>query len=64
MKITLTKVIAGPAGTWMPGTEIELDDDFAKALIAAHAATGEIEIPEAAPEPETAVIKTKRGNRK
>lgn len=63
MRIKLLKLIAGPMGTFSAGSELDFDAAFAVALIAAGAALpipAEIETPEAAPEPETAAIKTRR----
>ena len=62
MDIKLTKLIAGADGVYQPGTILQVTPEIAAELIAAKAAVA-IETPEAAPEPETAVIKTKRGKR-
>ena len=65
MKIRLIKLITGGEGRFGVGEVLDLEPQRAYSLIAAGAATSiEPEIPEAAPEIETAVIKTKRGKHK
>lgn len=49
MKIKLIKVIAGPIGVFQPNSVVDFDQEFAEALIEAHAAEDYVE-PEAAPE--------------
>lgn len=61
MEIKLTKLIAGADGVYPPGTILQVTPEIAAELVNAKAAV--IETPETAPEPETAVIKTKRGKR-
>ena len=61
MEIKLTKLIAGADGVYHPGTILQVTPEIAAELVNAKAAV--IETPEAAPEPETAVIITKRGKR-
>ena len=61
MEIKLTKLIAGADGVYQPGTILQVTPEIAAELVNAKAAV--IETPETAPEPETAVIKTKRGKR-
>ena len=64
-KVRLLKLVTGSMGLWQKDEEREVENSFALALIQAGAAEPvEIETPEAAPEPETAVIKTKRGKHK
>ena len=70
MKIELTRLITGSDGRFPAGTILNLDAQKAKELIDAGAAIeiseqsapemAEIKTPETAPEPETAVIKTRR----
>lgn len=62
MDIKLTKLIAGADGLFQPGTILQVTPEIATELIAAKAAIA-IETPETAPEPETAVIKTRRQKR-
>lgn len=62
MDIKLTKLIAGADGVFQPGTILQVTPEIATELIAAKAAIA-IETPETAPEPETAVIKTRRQKR-
>lgn len=65
MKIRLTKLITGGEGRFGVGELLDLEPKRAYSLIAAGAAVSiEPEAPEAAPEIEAAVIKTKRGKRK
>ena len=61
MNIKLIKLIAGAEGVFQPGTILQVTPEIAAELIKARAAV--METPETAPEPETAVIKTKRGKR-
>ena len=61
MEIKLTKLIAGADGVYQPGTILQVTPEIAAELVNAKAAV--VETPETAPEPETAVIKTKRGKR-
>lgn len=70
MKIELTRLITGSAGRFPAGTILKLNTEQGQALIDAGAAIeiseqsapemAEIKTPETAPEPETAVIKTRR----
>lgn len=61
MEIKLTKLIAGADGVYQPGTILQVTPEIAAELVNAKAAV--VETPEAAPEPEIAAIKTKRGKR-
>ena len=61
MEIKLIKLIAGADGVYQPGTILQVTPEIAAELVNAKAAV--VETPEAAPEPEAAVIKTKRGKR-
>jgi len=59
MKIKLIKLIAGPIGVFQPNSVADFEQEFAEALIKAHAAEVYVE-PEAAPEEK----KTKGGKNK
>lgn len=55
MRVRFRTICAGPDGCWRPGDEVELADEFASRLIAAHAAES-LEQPTAEPVIEAAAM--------